>query len=132
MNSLFERISANLIVDTLFQDSSLVVNTTYEYKICAMDSNDNPGKLSSGVQVTIVASPNSPPVITMQPRDTTILESMPFSLSVTAIGGALMTYEWYKGSISASTQVGMTNPYGVSSAELADSGSYICIVSIYL
>jgi hypothetical protein len=44
-----------MISDTIFRDSTVVQDRSYEYKIVAIDNGDNPGKMSAGVRTMAVS-----------------------------------------------------------------------------
>ncbi len=76
---------------------------------------------SSAAVVTV----NGPPAISTQPMDQTVFATQSFALSVTASGSQL-TYQWRHG---GSPVAGANNAsYTVSSAALADAGSYDVVV----
>ena len=69
------------------------------------------------------------PVITIQPVDTIVQETQPFSFAVTAVGESL-TYAWYKNSTAGQPIAGQTTRiFSRPSALLSDTGTYICVVS---
>jgi hypothetical protein len=78
-----------------------------------------------------VTSPNSPPTITAQPKDTVIYQTQTATMSVLATGSGTLTYAWYKvvnGSdvaIAGQTTATLT----IANAALSDSSLYRCIVT---
>jgi hypothetical protein len=79
---------------------------------------------SMGAALTVTSS-NSPPTITTQPQDVSVLENTQLTLTVGANGTMPLSFKWYMGS----TLVGTANPFSVSAARSTDAGSYFCIVS---
>jgi hypothetical protein len=69
------------------------------------------------------------PIITVQPRDTAVLETNPWSMSVTATSqvGGTFDYKWYK--TGDAVVKGTNRLLSISSAMLTDDGTYYCIVS---
>ncbi len=52
-NTVFVRLNGSSLTDTVFIDSTVTQGYSYEYKVTALDKNDNEGKFSQGVSVTI-------------------------------------------------------------------------------
>lgn len=104
------------------KDSLLVEGCTCSYRIIAGNKD---GWSDSGDVAT--ASTWRGPEITTQPQPLTIAVGQPLDLSVAATGDPACTYQWYR---DGATLSGMTSPtYTISSAALADSGSYRVVVS---
>jgi hypothetical protein len=76
------------------------------------------------------------PVITADVRDTAVLEGTAWSLSVAAgvagnVPGVTLSYKWYRNSVSVANEIAGHTAASLSypSAQLGDSGNYICAVS---
>jgi hypothetical protein len=76
-------------------------------------------------------SAGQPPVMTAPPQDSVVIVNSNVTMSVTAIGIAPLTYQWYNGSPSPSTSIaGATNstlPF--VNAQSAAAGSYYVVVT---
>jgi hypothetical protein len=70
---------------------------------------------------------NGSPIITVQPRDTAILETKPWSMSVTATGVGTLIYAWYK--TGDATVKGINRILSISAAAMTDAGTYYCVVA---
>jgi hypothetical protein len=70
---------------------------------------------------------NGSPIITVQPRDTAVLETKPWSMSVTATGVGTLSYAWYKTGDAAVK--GTNSTFSISAASTTDNGTYYCIVT---
>ncbi|MBN1129283.1 MAG: immunoglobulin domain-containing protein, partial [Chitinispirillaceae bacterium] len=72
---------------------------------------------------------NGRPVITVDPRDTAVLQGTAWNMSVTATtpSGTSLTYAWYKSGVA--TIQGNARILSKSAALLTDAGGYYCIVS---
>jgi hypothetical protein len=78
-----------------------------------------------------VAVTGGKPVITVEPKDTAILERSALSLPVVVTGTSPFTYAWYKGSLVAANKIATQTAASLSfaSVQLSDSGKYQCIVN---
>jgi hypothetical protein len=108
-------------------------NTTYSTPVLTLSDNGaryrcvvgNPGGSVASAEAAVFVAP-LPPVITGNPRDTTILEGLTATFSVTATGSGL-TYQWQKNGklVSLATLSILTAPL----VTVADSGAiFRCIV----
>ncbi len=71
-----------------------------------------------------------PPEITVEPRDTTVLENTTGAFSLTATGTAPLSYNWQKNDNGWGNITNATSPTYTFTALLSDSGrSYRCVVS---
>ena len=69
------------------------------------------------------------PVITSDPKDTAVLVGTRFKFAVLATGVGTLTYQWYKGTLSSPIPTQTANSIVYTSAQISDSGSYICVVT---
>lgn len=82
------------------------------------------GSATSNAATLIV---NTPPSITAQPSGDTVYEGVGVTFSVTASGTAPLSYQWRKGGSDITDAESAS--YSISSAMIADSGSYDCVVT---
>ena len=69
----------------------------------------------------------TPPVITSQPKNVTLTQGLPFSLSVTATDAGTIGYQWRLGGVPIA---GATSPnFTVSAAQSANAGNYDCVLT---
>ena len=131
LNTTFEQIHQSLITATTFTDSFTLANTTYSYKICAVDNGDNKGRLSAGVTVSIV--PLRAPRITGEPAENQMVPlDSTLSLTVSATGETPLTYAWYKNRIDSMTLITAAqddSTFWIGNVRISDSGYYFCVVS---
>lgn len=80
---------------------------------------DTSGSVTSNA---VVLGVNTPPSISTQPTDKTVLSGSLASFSVTAGGTAPLTYQWAKDGANISGGTGTT--LSISSSQLANAGSY--------
>jgi hypothetical protein len=81
---------------------------------------------SNPAQLSVITP--QPPLVTLEPRDTTVLEGRPASFTVTATGTVPLAYQWQKNGANLSGATAAT--YSISSAARTDSGAaFRCIVS---
>jgi uncharacterized protein (TIGR02145 family) len=66
------------------------------------------------------------PVITTQPKDSTVIKGNPVSFSVVATGNPAPSYQWKKDGNNVGTN---SNLYSISSVAVADAGTYTVVVS---
>jgi hypothetical protein len=73
---------------------------------------------------------NAAPVISSQPRDTTVIAEVAASFSVTASapGGGILSYQWKKNGVNVASG-GTTAAYSTAATTLADTGSYTVTVT---
>ena len=82
------------------------------------------GAVDSAVAVLLV---QSPPVISTQPKTTTVTVGTAVALSVAATGTDPMTYQWYKDTVAV---VGATaGSLAIPAAAVTDAGSYYVIIT---
>jgi hypothetical protein len=81
---------------------------------------------SADARLTVITP--KPPVITVEPHDTSVVEGNPARFAVVATGDTVLTYQWEK---NGTTLSGATlASYNIAAASRADSGStFRCIVS---
>ena len=70
---------------------------------------------------------NGSPIITVQPHDTSVLETKSWSISVTATGVGTLNYFWYKTGDAAVK--GTNSTLSISSAVMTDAGTFYCIIT---
>lgn len=84
---------------------------------------------SSFADVTPFASGSvQPPTITVQPVNVTTTETYPASFSVTVLGTAPFSYQWYFNTntpLANQTNASMT----INSVQSSDAGTYLCVVT---
>lgn len=87
-------------------------------------TNGCPGTATSGpATLTVIAAP----VIIVQPQSQTVIAGHGATFSVTAIGTAPLSYQWYKNGFAIPGATSST--YSISAAHLIDAGSYAVTVS---
>lgn len=70
---------------------------------------------------------NIPPSITINPKTQTVISNANVTFNASAIGTALITYQWYK---NGSVISGQTNPtYTFKATGSVDNGNYTCIAT---
>ena len=70
---------------------------------------------------------NAPAKIVTDPTNVVIVAGQPITFTVTASGAAPLSYQWYNDNGAIPNATGAS--YTITSATLADSGSYHCVVS---
>ena len=101
--------------------SSLSASDAGSYAVVVSNALGSVG--SSAASLTVI----SPPTITIQPANQTVIAGAPLTLSVTATGAAPLTYQWSKNGTAIS---GATSPtFSLSSSAALDAGSYRVVVS---
>jgi len=84
------------------------------------------GAKNSNLATATVTVVSGVPVITLNPVSQTILSGSPVTFTVSATGGAPLSYQWYKNAAQIS---GATNPsFSISDVTTADAGSYYAVV----
>ncbi len=70
---------------------------------------------------------DEPPTVTTDPTDVSIAEPASFTLSISATGSGLVTYQWYRNdtAIAGATD----DEYTVTTSTVQDAGSYWCVVT---
>ena len=117
------KVTFNTAVVSSYVDSTGAAGTTYYYSVNAVSANGTSDP-SAAASATVPA----PPSFSSQPAaETTVASGAAISLSVVASGTPLPTYQWYFGTtaIAGATGASLT----ISSATLADAGSYTCVVT---
>ena len=83
--------------------------------------------LSGTITQTVALTVLDPPTIHAQPQSSTVATNQPVTLTVSATGGAPLTYQWY---LNGNPLIGGTFTSLVFvTPQIADSGSYTCTVS---
>ena len=101
--------------------SSLSASDVGSYTVVVSNALGSVG--SSAASLTVI----SPPIITVQPANQTVIAGAPFTLSVTASGAAPLTYQWSK---NGTAITGATSPtFALTSSAALDAGSYRVVVS---
>jgi hypothetical protein len=81
---------------------------------------------SASVHLTVITP--YPPVVTLQPRDTTVLDGHAVSFNVSATGTAPLTYQWQKNGADIGGATGSS--FSIPAAARSDSGAaFRCIVT---
>ena len=109
--------------------SSAFVATASEMTLACVKSNPAGGDTTVLIDNVCIVQiqPDTPPFITEQPGGAVVQVSEPFSLSVSAIGGLPLTYQWRKG---GSNIAGATNAtFSVAVAVEADEDNYTVVVA---
>jgi hypothetical protein len=110
------------IDDTVLWFSSVTASDSGYYRCIVR--NEYGADTSRQITLTVI---DGRPVITAQPRDTAVLETRPWSMSVTAAGSGTMSYAWYKTGVT--TVKGTSRTLSISSAASTDTGTYYCVVA---
>jgi Immunoglobulin domain len=103
--------------------------TSNSYTIAATVSSDNGAVYTvavSNAAGTVMSPPyiltvNTPPVITTQPANQTVLAGQPATFAVTATGTAPFSYQWYQGGAAIAGAV--SSSYTTPASVVASSGS---------
>ena len=82
------------------------------------------GAVDSAVATLLV---QSAPVISTQPKTTSVTVGSPVTLSVTATGTDPMTYQWVKDTVAISGATGTS--YAITAATVADAGIYSVVIT---
>ncbi len=85
------------------------------------------GTATSNAATLIVNPAATSPSITTQPASATVTAGSAATFTVVASGTAPLSYQWYKNSVAISGATATT--YTIASAQSADAGSYVCVVS---
>ena len=87
-------------------------------------------KITSAGVVTTLALTGTAPVITTQPASVSVTTGSSASLSVTASGDGVLTYQWKKDGTDVAGAT--TATYAVSATSSSSAGSYTVVVSNFL
>ncbi len=88
----------------------------------------NSAGTATSIVATLTVNPAATlPGITMQPASATVNAGSAATFTVVASGTAPLSYQWYKNSAAISGATATT--YAIASAQSADAGSYVCVVS---
>jgi hypothetical protein len=70
-----------------------------------------------------------PPTITVQPVNTTVTETDPATLSLTAVGAETVHYQWYFNTNTPTPVGNDTNTYEIQNVQPANDGTYFCVIA---
>ncbi len=82
----------------------------------------NPAGSAYSQVVTVGVNPPIQPNVVTEPKDVTLTQGSGFTVSVLAIGTAPLRYQWFKNGVGIPSAT--NSSYSISSAVVADSGSY--------
>ena len=127
----------NLLTYQWYKNSSLISSATSATLVFASpqpsDSGGyycivyDPTTLASTPSQTVTLTVLDPPAIITHPQSATVATNQPVTLSVSATGGAPLTYQW---SMNGNVLAGATSTsLAFAAPQLIDSGSYTCTVS---
>jgi len=112
---------------TFTYPASQTGNKTVAFTALVLPGTGAAATVTPSTAVPDLLPPPTPPAITTQPKNATVLAGKPASFSVVATGTSPLTYQWNKGGKAIT---GATNStYTIDLSALSDSGSYTVAVT---